>query len=182
MSRKSAMDLLFKLYKKHGIEYKHIFEEFTKSLKGKVDYKLVAEGIIAYRKRQEAYMRPYGDVVPTLIKLRERGLKLAIVSDAPAIKAWLRLTETGLSNFFDVVVTFNDTKERKPSKKPFTLALKKLKIKPQEAMFVGDWPERDIRGARSIGMKTAFAGYGSEHPRPKANFYLKGFKDILKII
>ena len=182
MDRKEALDILFGLYEKHGLEYKHIFEEFTKKLKGKVDYRLVAEGIIAYRKRQESYMRPYRDVVPTLIRLRERGLKLAIVSDAPAMKAWLRLTENGLYHFFDTVVTLTDTGEIKPSKKPFKLALKRLKIKPEEALFVGDVPQRDIRGAQNMGMKTAFAAYGSEYTKSKSDFHLKRFKDILKVV
>ena len=28
-------------------------------------------------------------------------------------------------------------------------------------MMVGDWPDRDIKGAKLVGMKTAFAKYGS---------------------
>lgn len=184
MEKRKALDLLFALYKKHGLEYNHIFEDFVKSLKGKTDYRLVADGIIAYRKQQNAYMRPYPEVIPTLIKLKEMGLKLGIVSDAPAIKGWMRLTETGIVDFFDAVVTFDDTGERKPSKKPFLLALGKLGAKPQETLFVGDWPERDMGGAHAVGMKTAFAVYGSEHKGKgaKADFYPKRFSDIIKFV
>lgn len=182
MEKGKALRLLFGLYKKHGIEYQHIFEAFTKKLGGKVDYRLVAEGIIAYRKAQLVYMKPYADVVPTLLRLREKGLKLGIVTDAPAIKAWMRLVETGLSELFDVVITFDDTREKKPSSRPFLKALKALKLKPEEALFVGDWPERDIKGAKALGMKTAFAAYGSEHRGGRADYVLRSFREVLRAV
>ena len=40
------------------------------------------------------------------------------------------------------------------------MALDYLKIKPNEAIMIGDWPERDVVGAKEIGMKTIFARYG----------------------
>ena len=46
------------------------------------------------------------------------------------------------------------------SPKPFELALKGLNVKPEEALMIGDWPERDVVGAGQIGMKTVFARYG----------------------
>jgi putative hydrolase of the HAD superfamily len=33
-------------------------------------------------------------------------------------------------------------------------------VAPTEALMVGDWPERDVAGAKSLGMKTVFARYG----------------------
>ncbi len=43
---------------------------------------------------------------------------------------------------------------------PFEMALKKLGLKPQSSLMIGDWPERDVFGAKKIGMRTAFAAYG----------------------
>ena len=43
----------------------------------------------------------------------------------------------------------------------FNLILKYFNISPNEAVMVGDWPERDLDGARSVGIKTAFAKYGA---------------------
>ena len=61
---------------------------------------------------------------------------------------------------FDVVVTFDDSNERKPSPKPFNLVLEKLVLKKEEVVMIGDWPERDVVGANSLGIKTIFARYG----------------------
>ena len=39
-------------------------------------------------------------------------------------------------------------------------ALDVLNVEPEEALMIGDWPERDVVGAKQIGMKTIFARYG----------------------
>jgi len=184
MDRDKAMKILFGLYGEKGIEYNRIFQEFLNKTLGKVDYKILAEGIVAYRKAQAAYVKPYPGTVRTLIKLKERGLKLGIVSDAPSVNAWIRLVEMKLEDFFDVVVTFQDTGEKKPSKTPFMRAIKEIGVKPSNVLFVGDWPERDIRGAKALGMKTAFAKYGSTKPvkKPGADFELERIEDLLRLV
>jgi HAD superfamily hydrolase (TIGR02253 family) len=183
LDKEHALKILFELYDKHGIEYKGIFQEFLKKVSGKIDYKLLAEGIIAYRKAQTGYLEPYPNVIPTLIKLRERGMKLAIVSDAPSINAWLRLVEMKLHDFFDVVVTFDDTNAKKPSPLPFKKALEALKLEPKEVMMVGDWPERDIEGAKKLGMKACFAAYGNTSISCKeADYTINNISDLLKIV
>ena len=88
------------------------------------------------------------------------GIRLAIVSDAPSREAWMRIYYLNLHHMFDAVVTFDDSKERKPSPKPFNLVLEKLDLNKEEVVMIGDWPERDVFGAKKIGMKTAFAVYG----------------------
>ena len=40
------------------------------------------------------------------------------------------------------------------------MSLESLGLKPEETIMIGDWPERDVVGAKQIGMKTAFARYG----------------------
>ena len=102
----------------------------------------------------------YPNVNKTLIELIKMGIKLAVVSDAPSREAWMRLYYLNLHHVFDPVLTFDDTGVRKPSPKPFQMALDYLKVKPEEALMIGDWPERDVVGAKQIGIKTIFARYG----------------------
>jgi putative hydrolase of the HAD superfamily len=189
LDQEKAMKILFELYDQYGIEYSHIFEKFLEKVNHKTDYKLVAAGVVAYRKAQAALLQPYSNVVPTLLRLRERGLKLAIVSDAPSMRAWMRLTELGLQDFFDVVVTFDDTGERKPSPLPFEKALRELGLKPSEVLMTGDWPERDVAGAKALGIRTCFARYGFQ-PRSGAaapansgaDYELSSFEQILAVV
>jgi HAD superfamily hydrolase (TIGR01662 family) len=58
-----------------------------------------------------------------------------------------------LQKLFSVVVAFEDTRNHKPHPEPLLLACKKLKIKPREAVYVGD-AETDILAGKAAGMKT----------------------------
>ncbi|MBI2581265.1 TIGR02253 family HAD-type hydrolase [Candidatus Woesearchaeota archaeon] len=159
--KKKAEKILYSLYKQHGIEHQQIFQKFLRVVLGKISYKALAEGIIAYRKTQVGILLPYSDVIPTLTKLRRQRLKLAIVSDAPRLKAWIRLVELGIQDHFDVVVCHEDTGHYKHTGLPFKKALRLLKLKPDDCLMVGDWPERDIVGAKKLGIRTVFARYGT---------------------
>ena len=172
------------IYEERGMEYQQVFDDLIYNVFQKIDHRVLASGIIAYRRAREAALKPYPHATATLMMLIRRGVKLAIVSDAPSREAWLRLCYINFHHFFDVAVTFDDTGERKPSEKPFRMALDKLGVKAEEALMVGDWPERDIVGAKAVGMKTAFARYGHvvgavDH---EADYDLTDISDLLNII
>jgi HAD superfamily hydrolase (TIGR02253 family) len=157
----SARRSIYDIYKRQGIEYQRVFDVFLTRELGAVDPRMKAAGIVAYRKAREAALVPYPHVTLTLAGLLKRGLRLGVVSDAPREEAWLRLCYLGFQHLFDHVVTFEDTGARKPSPQPFREILRRMKAKPREALMVGDWAERDIAGARKVGMRTAFARYGN---------------------
>jgi len=125
-----------------------------------VDNKFLAAGIVAYRRAREANLMAYPNVNKTLMALTKSGIKLGVVSDAPSREAWMRIYYLNLYHYFDVVITYDDSGERKPSPVPFQLALDGMGLRPEETIMIGDWPERDVVGAQQIGMKTAFARYG----------------------
>jgi putative hydrolase of the HAD superfamily len=149
-----------KIYKEKGIEFQNVFDQLLYDVFKKVDYKILSAGIIAYRRAREAALVPYPHVYLTLTELLKMGLKLAVISDAPAREAWLRLSYLNFHHLFDLVLTFDDTGERKPSPVPFRRVLKLLGLEPQETLMVGDWAERDMVGAAKVGMRTVFAKYG----------------------
>ena len=184
MNKGKAYKLLFKLYGEHGIEHQQIFQVFLRRVLGRVDYKILANAVTAYRKVQVGFQEPYPHIRPTLIALQKRGLKLGVVSDAPRLKAWLRLAEMNLTHFFDVVVTLDDTGKRKPNRKPFRVALARLGLGAGEVLYVGDNPVRDIKGAKSVGLYTALAEYGRVFPRKgvRPDFTLQRADTLLKII
>ena len=148
------------IYEKLGWENQKVFDVFIEKQIGHVEHKYLAAGIVAYRRAREANLMAYPNVNKTLMALAKSGIKLGVVSDAPSREAWMRIYYLNLYHFFDVVITFDDTGERKPSEKPFKMCLDALNLDPEETIMVGDWPERDVVGAQKIGMKTAFARYG----------------------
>jgi len=148
------------IYEKFGWENQQVFDVFIEKQIGYVEHKFLAAGIVAYRRAREANLMAYPNVNKTLMALTKAGIKLGVVSDAPSREAWLRIYYLNLYHFFDVVITFDDSGERKPSAVPFKMSLEALQLEPKETIMVGDWPERDVVGAQQIGMKTAFARYG----------------------
>ena len=148
------------IYEEFGWENQQVFDVFLEKQVGYVEHKFLAAGIVAYRRAREANLMAYPNVNKTLMALTKAGIKLGVVSDAPSREAWLRIYYLNLYHFFDVVITFDDSGERKPSKVPFKMSLEALQLEPKETIMVGDWPERDVVGAQQIGMKTAFARYG----------------------
>ena len=193
-SKSKAMNTLFDLFNRHGWEHQKIFQYLFKELTGRIDYKAMSAGIVAYRRVKDGLLYSYPGVAPTLRELKAKGLKLAILADAPRIQAWLRLAAMGLHQEFDVVVTFDDVKRKKPAPEPFLLALKKLKVKPREAVMVGDSPQRDIATAQRLGMTTVLAGYGSARflsskktamqakSRAKPDFVIKDVRSLLRVV
>ena len=148
------------IYKEQGLEFQRVFDELLVREFGQVDPKILASGIVAYRRARESALVLYPHVNMTLLELAKRGIKLGVVSDAPRLQVWQRLVSLSLQHVFDAGVTFDDTGERKPSPAPFREVLRRLGVDPQASMMVGDWAERDVVGGRSLGMKTVFARYG----------------------
>jgi len=178
---------VWRLYERYGYEYQTVFQKMLKKRMGKVDYSILAPGVIAYRRKKEGFLISYPGVYETLDILKKRGYKLGVLSDAPRIQVWLRLAAMNLHKMFDVVVTFDDTGKRKlRSLIPFKKAIEKLKVPPEKIVMIGDSIERDIRGANSLGMKTVLAKYGDDGSfcrlRKKADFEITNFAEIIDAI
>jgi len=188
LSRQKAVERINELYGKFGIEYQKIFDEFLKEELGRVDYKILAAGVVAYRTIKEGYVQPYPHVVGTVIELIRRGFKLALITDAPAFQAWTRLAGMNLHQHFDFVITFEDTGVRKPNELPFVAAMEKLKLKPNELLMVGDDPRRDIAGAKRFGIPCVLAKYGSfyqvdiSRKEQIANFEITDISQLLDLL
>jgi FMN phosphatase YigB (HAD superfamily) len=99
-------------------------------------------------------LRPYAKKLTRKIA---ENCKLGLVSNftyAPVIYASLR--KLGINQFFSAVLVSDDTGWRKPHKNIFHAALRKLQVKAEEAVFIGDSPLEDIKGAQAAGMRTVF--------------------------
>lgn len=149
-------------------------------------------GKTSYRRKQRDFLKPYEGVAETLAALREQGVQLAILSDAPRLKVFDRLCDAGLEPFFEnnVVGAINDT-HKKPNSEAFRKVLSLLgRTSPQDVLMVGDHPVRDILGAKNYGFSTAWAKYGyipqhGEDPntvKTRADHVLERFSDLLHAV
>jgi len=184
MTPAAARDQIYAIYDREGIEFQQVFDHFLKAELGAIDYKILAAAIVAYRRVRDSALVLYPHVQLTLVELTRRGLRLAVVTDAPKAQAWLRLCYLNLHHNFDLVVTYDDTRERKPARAPFLAALDGLDLKPDQVLMVGDWPERDMVGARNVGIRTVFARYGDtfDTVRSGADFEIDDIFQVVEIV
>jgi putative hydrolase of the HAD superfamily len=183
-SREDVVQRIYNMYDKEGIEDQRVFDKMLEKEYGTIDYRILAAGILGYRRAKEGHMVLYPRVRKTIIHLMKSGIKLAVVSDAPRMSVWMRLVSLGLDPFFDTVVSTDDTGKKKPDPAPFRMALNKMGVDPAEAIMIGDWAEKDMVGAKALGMKTVFARYGDDFNTkdPGSDYEITDFSELITIV
>ena len=139
-----------------------------------------------YDEEKVAAIKPYPLVSETLSVLRNRGLKLAVVTDAHNGNALKRLKKAGLEEFFNTVITMEMSGKAKPSPEPFLLAMNKLGVKASETILVGDSIRRDIMPAKALGILAVHAVYGDrnfhEGERDDADYVIHGIQEVIGVV
>jgi putative hydrolase of the HAD superfamily len=103
----------------------------------------------------------YDDVLPTLADLRERGLKLGLVSNtARDLDAFV--AHHGLD--VDAALSSRAHGKVKPHASIFRAVLERLAVEPDAAAMVGDSPDDDVAGARSLRMRAFLLDRDERYP------------------
>ncbi len=93
----------------------------------------------------------YDDVLPTLKAVKGRKLTVGLLTNLQReIDSMCR--ELGIASYIDFTVTSGEVGADKPQAPIFLKALELAKIKPQEAIHVGDQYNNDVKGARAVGI------------------------------
>ena len=125
---------------------------------------------------------------PALLEsLRERGLKLGLVSNAfdPAWLLHRDLEQMGLAELLDVAFFSSEVGKRKPHPAIFERALEALGVAATDAVFVGDRLYEDVRGAGELGMTTVQALWfrADEYPEgAEPDFKAFTQMDVLNVV
>lgn len=126
----------------------------------------------------------YEDVIDILTLIKEKSYKLAIVTSKSRIIALKNLEDLKLANFFDLVVTYDDTLLHKPNKEPLMYAIDKLESKLENSIYIGDH-ENDVKAGKNANMLTGLMKYShrlNEALDLKPDFVFDSFNDIKNII
>ncbi|MBU4301657.1 MAG: HAD-IA family hydrolase, partial [Actinobacteria bacterium] len=95
--------------------------------------------------------RPFPDVEPVFERLKEKGYRLALISNWDSRLAKLCF-DMGLDRYLDSVVSSATIGLIKPDPHIFDVALRRMGVDPRRAIHVGDHYYADILGARSAGI------------------------------
>lgn len=119
--------------------------------------------------------------VRTVLKSLYEHYTMGAVSDGQSIWAWPELRRVGLEGYFSCVYISSDYGYRKPDPRFYKKALHKLKLQPEEVVFVGNDMFRDVWGAHQLGMKTVFfqSNQGDWTPAgAEPDFTIKRFDEL----
>ena len=112
-----------------------------------------------------AHFELYDDALPVLDELRERGLRIGLLSNS----------SRDLDDFVahhglvaDAVLTSHAHGKTKPHESIFRAMLELLEVDAGEAVMVGDTLDDDIEGARAVGMQAVLLDREGRHPGDRA--------------
>lgn len=113
---------------------------------------IVIEKLIGVWNKNRLLATIYPDTIDTLKALKEKKIKLALISNAPQNSVEQAMERFGMKDLFDSVLISHEQGMLK-TEGLFELALKKLKLKKGDVIAVGDSIETDIKGAEAAGIK-----------------------------
>ena len=143
---------------------------FARELKQDLDTAESIRDSIVYKGLEGCFrrMRVYPGVREALLRLRNAGLKLAVLSDLPVGR---KLEYFGIADLFDVALGFPDSGRLKPYPEPFLKMASLLGVDPGAVLYVGNKLSYDVRGAENAGMIGALIGPPGKKAPPGVTTY-----------
>jgi pyrophosphatase PpaX len=156
---------------------------------GAMDADRVEEMVTDYRKynveNHDLMVKEFEGVFETIVALKEKGYKLAIVTTKREDVSLKGLRLTKLDQFFDVIVAYDHVKKVKPDPEPIMLALEKLGSTPEETLMVGD-NFHDILAGKNAGTITAGVAWsikGRDYiAKYEPDYILENMADLLSLL
>lgn len=155
---------------------------------------LRAEGVTDPRLIDNTFVR-YRDIwfetltldpdAPTLLTALGARYRLGLVTNGPSWSQRPKIERFDLASYMHAIVVSEEVGVAKPDPQIFHIALRALAVAPDEALFVGDSPENDLRGAAQAGMPAIWVNrHGAMLPAdiPQPIAVVEGLRDLLAII
>ncbi|MGI8554437.1 MAG: HAD family hydrolase [Dehalococcoidia bacterium] len=119
-----------------------------------------------YARAVSGWAEVFPDSRQTLLALRARGYPIGLLSNTWWAAAWHNadLAAHGLNDLLDELIYTSDLPHSKPHPSVFEEAARRLGVRPENCVMIGDRPIDDIQGALSVGMRGIFKT--NRNPRP----------------
>ncbi len=98
--------------------------------------------------------------IDVLKEIKKRGYILGCITNGVSSLQNIKLDTAGIRDMFDVVVVSGDIGIYKPDRRIFDEACRRAGVENEKALFVGDHPINDIKGALGADMQAVRMNYG----------------------
>ena len=167
----------YKNFKELRDDFFAAFKQFDNSLLEQELYE------VYFNRFDKIYLFP--DVEKTLSKLKAEGYRLALLSNTESLNMDKMVERLGFGNYFDVFAFSYEVKAIKPDPKAFKAALKMLKVKPNEALMVGDSLRSDMMGSKAVGMHNCLInrkGKVFDLADIRPDFEIKSLDEVFRVL
>jgi putative hydrolase of the HAD superfamily len=127
---------------------------------------LVAEEPIGNKHLADVTLTKLPHLDEVLAELKRKGYKLGIITNTVTSReedVRVALRRIDVEKYFDVILTSVDVGHEKPDERIFMTALRDSKVKPHEAIMVGNRISTDIVGGNRMGMKTVLLRWNKRY-------------------
>lgn len=160
---------VFRHYTGHEGDEKEIYHTFGETIRYTVQKFFpeadVDEAVKIYRAYQDAHYEGlvglFDGTREMMDKMREGGHTLSVVTSRTKSTTLHYLAELGIQEYFDVLVTCDDTDRHKPDPEPLRMALRALSAEPEEAIMLGD-TKFDIGCCNNAGVDSILVGWSHD--------------------
>lgn len=161
-----------------------LYETFSSIDKERTE-ELIAQYQAWNQAHHDDYVTAFPGVVEGLRLLKERGVKLAVVSTKKRGMVQRGMDLLGIADCFETMIGLEDVKNPKPDPEPLELALQRLGSSADEALMVGD-NFHDILGGQNAGVRTAAVAWaikGEEYLMTfKPDYMLHSMSDLFALL
>ena len=123
----------------------------------------------------------FPNALETLSELKNRGYILHIITNGFQEVQYIKLNNSKLSPFFDVIVCSEHIGFNKPDKRIFIHALELAEAKVEESMMIGDDLQVDVLGANQVGMEAVLFDPEKKH-KSRAFRVVNDLKELLEFL
>jgi putative hydrolase of the HAD superfamily len=95
----------------------------------------------------------YEESVSTVEALRERGHRLAMITNGGAESQRAKIVRFDLAKHFDCILVEGEFGHGKPDARVYRHVLAELDVRPSDAIMIGDDLARDVAGPQQVGMR-----------------------------
>ena len=193
MSEKDCLTELEEVIAEFSSNYEHHFDKLLlriprEKLGGTNPLILVAAGMTGYHDTKFRHLFPYEDAIEVLRMLREKKVRLGVITAGTGIKQAEKVIRLGLHHLVDSNAIFiTDTIGiAKTNPKLYLRACQAIHVDPHKTMYVGDRPTSDVDTPGAVGLYTVLSRrtgkYLNEQGTRQPDHIIHNFYDLMELI
>ncbi len=155
--------------------YKQLINEF--SIQG-VTWDELLQDYLSYFKENCV---PFPNLLETLDRLKQNNLLIGIITNGKGQFQMDNIKALEIDKYMDIILISDWEGIKKPDPNIFRRASERLQVSPEDCVFIGDHPEKDVQAAQAVGMKGIWKR-DHQWNRVKADVVIDELDEIPKII